>query len=134
MIDVLKTSKMASSETSKSMEETEKEVLKIQETQQYYLPIATRGSLLYFLIANLTQMNSMYQFSLDWFHEVFALSIVNKEQEEYSSRRNMSWGKASSDAGKSSYVASKKTILQRYLKDSIDLLTRNVFKVSFIFL
>ncbi|XP_049633509.1 dynein axonemal heavy chain 14 [Suncus etruscus] len=129
MIDVLKTSKEASSETSKSMEETEKEVLQIQETQQYYLPIATRGSLLYFLITNLTQMNSMYQFSLDWFHQVFAVSIVTKDQDEYSSRRNTSWGKASSDAGKSSYVASKKTILQRYLKDSIDLLTRNVFKV-----
>ena len=36
-----------------------------------YLPVATRGAVLYFVLADLEVLNSMYQFSLQWFTEKF---------------------------------------------------------------
>lgn len=40
-----------------------------------YLPIATRGAVLYFMVSDLVHINHMYQFSLVWFHKIFVDSM-----------------------------------------------------------
>ncbi|EPQ07949.1 Dynein heavy chain 14, axonemal [Myotis brandtii] len=89
IIDTLRKSKITSNEISKRISETEKAESEIQATRKNYLPIATRGALLYFVVASLTQINHMYQFSLDWFRQVFLSSVVSKskEQEEHGLKR-----------------------------------------------
>jgi len=39
------------------------------------LQVATRGSTLYFVLADLSGIDVMYQFSLDWFQDMFTAAI-----------------------------------------------------------
>ncbi|XP_066216240.1 dynein axonemal heavy chain 14 [Saccopteryx leptura] len=134
IVDILRKSKMTSNEISKRISATKKAESEIQATRKNYLPIATRGTLLYFLVASLTQINYMYQFSLDWFRQVFVASIVSKgkDQEEHSLKREkMSLIKVHEmiNLSKEPKLNDEKTPLKKYLKNAIDVLTRNVFKV-----
>ncbi|XP_054550811.1 dynein axonemal heavy chain 14 isoform X4 [Talpa occidentalis] len=132
--DNLRKSKMTSNEISRRIKSTEIAERAIQETRSTYLPIATRGALLYFLVAGLTQINYMYQFSLDWFHQVFVLAIVSKDklkQEQSLKKEKKSPKKVHevTNISKEPKLESKTNLLDRYLKNSIDMLTRNIFKV-----
>lgn len=49
---------------------------RIQLTRNDYQPIAARAACLYFTVASLAQVDSMYQFSLDWFVALFQQSIM----------------------------------------------------------
>nr|KAF6302477.1 dynein axonemal heavy chain 14 [Pipistrellus kuhlii] len=93
IIDTLRKSKITSNEISQRISETEKAESEIQANRESYLPVATRGALLYFVVASLPRVNHLYQFSLDWFRQVFLSSAVSrgKEQEEPGSR----WERAS---------------------------------------
>ena len=42
-----------------------------------YRPAAYRGSILYFCISDLRSVDPMYEYSLQWFINLFDLSIVN---------------------------------------------------------
>jgi dynein heavy chain len=53
-------------------EETEK---KIDETRESYRPIANHSSVLFFCIADLANIDPMYQYSLSWFIDLFNNSI-----------------------------------------------------------
>ncbi|XP_069340704.1 dynein axonemal heavy chain 14 isoform X1 [Eulemur rufifrons] len=133
IIDTLKKSKMTSNEISKRIEATKKAESKIQATRKNYLPIATRGALLYFLVAELTQINYMYQFSLDWFRQVFVSSVVfeSKGQEHSSKREKKSLEKVDkiTNISKDPNLENKNDALDRHIKNAIDVLTRNIFKV-----
>lgn len=48
--------------------EMEKGIVK---TRNKYLPVASRGTILYFVVADLVQLDYMYQFSLEWFNKMF---------------------------------------------------------------
>uniref|UniRef100_M3XYI9 Dynein axonemal heavy chain 14 n=1 Tax=Mustela putorius furo TaxID=9669 RepID=M3XYI9_MUSPF len=102
-VDILRNIKMNSNDISKRIRATEKAESKIQETRKHYLPLATRGALLYFLVAGLARVSCAYQFSLDWFRQAFLLAVVSGKREE--------------------------NISQKHLKNSIDVLTRSIFKV-----
>lgn len=43
----------------------------INEAREHYRPAATRGSILYFVIADLAAISPMYQFSLPYFTRLF---------------------------------------------------------------
>ncbi|XP_076986007.1 dynein axonemal heavy chain 14, partial [Tamandua tetradactyla] len=135
IIDIFKKSKLTSKEITKRIKATEKAENEIQITRKNYLPIATRGALLYFLVADLNQINYMYQFSLDWFHKVFVLSVIskNKEQEHFHSTCCLKWEKMSlkkvTNLSTEPSLKSEKNSLDRYIKTAIDVLTRNIFKV-----
>lgn len=134
IVDILRKSKMTSNEISKRIKATRKAESKIEETRKVYLPIATRGALLYFLVSNLAQIDYMYQFSLDWFRQIFVSSVVSKskEQEEHSLKRETMFlkkGHEITNLSKEPKLGSEKRTLDRHLKNSIDTLTRNIFKV-----
>ncbi|XP_009641827.1 dynein heavy chain 7, axonemal [Egretta garzetta] len=81
-ITVLSSSKVLANEISEKQavaEETEK---KIDATRMGYRPIATHSSILFFSIADLANIEPMYQYSLMWFINLFIMSIDNSEQSE----------------------------------------------------
>nr|XP_023488506.1 dynein heavy chain 14, axonemal isoform X2 [Equus caballus] len=134
IVDILRRSKMTSNEISKRIKAREATESEIQATRTNYLPIATRGALLYFLVASLTEINYTYQFSLDWFRQVFVSSVVSKSkaQEEHSLKREKMSLKNIHEIinpSEESELDSEKSPLERHLKNSVDVLTRNIFKV-----
>ena len=56
-------------------EETEK---KIDESRQGYRPIAKHSSILFFSIADLPNIDPMYQYSLTWFLNLYVMSIQDR--------------------------------------------------------
>ncbi|CDW77756.1 dynein heavy chain axonemal [Stylonychia lemnae] len=52
----------------------------MQKSRDVYSPISKRASLLYFVVADLSKINNMYQFSLAWFTNVFKKSIQMTNQ------------------------------------------------------
>ncbi|XP_058131265.1 dynein axonemal heavy chain 14 [Dasypus novemcinctus] len=138
LIDILNKSKMTSNEVKRHIEATKKAESEIQATREKYLPIATRGALLYFLVTDLPQIHHMYQFSLDWFHQVFVSSVIpkSKAQKRFHTasnilRETISMKRADKLATLSAkcHLKSEKTSLDRHIKNAIDVLTRNIFKV-----
>uniref|UniRef100_G1MBG8 Dynein axonemal heavy chain 14 n=1 Tax=Ailuropoda melanoleuca TaxID=9646 RepID=G1MBG8_AILME len=133
IVDILRKSKKASNEISKRIKATEKAQSKIQETRQSYLPIATRGALLYFLVARLARLGRTYRFSLDWFRQAFLLAVGSgsKEQEPDSRWDKMSLKKTRdiTNLSKEPKLESEENLSERHLKNSIDVLTRRIFKV-----
>lgn len=81
-IKILSSSKILSNEISEKQaiaEETEK---KIDEARLGYRPIAIHSTILFFSIADLANIEPMYQYSLTWFVNLFVLSIENSEKNE----------------------------------------------------
>ncbi|XP_074844510.1 dynein axonemal heavy chain 14, partial [Carettochelys insculpta] len=76
----LQRTKVTSKEIFERVEASAKTEAMIEKTRKKYLPIATRGAVLYFVVADLTKINYMYQFSLEWFHKIFVeyMDSVNK--------------------------------------------------------
>lgn len=123
---------MTSNEISKRIKETKKAEREIQATRKTYLPIATRGALLYFVMASLTQVEYMYQFSLEWFRQAFVSSTVSKakpdwKMDETSQERA---DETSSSVSNQQNPESGRNSLTTDTKNAIDVLTRNVFRVS----
>ena len=58
-------------------EETE---AKIDETRMRYKPISIHSTVLFFSIADLANIEPMYQYSLAWFINLFVNSIDNSEK------------------------------------------------------
>lgn len=133
IVDILRKSKTTSNEISKRIKATEKAESEIQTLREHYRSVATRGALLYFLVAGLARLNSMYQFSLDWFRQVFVRSVAprSKEQEHGLKREKTSQKKAGdiTDLAKEPKSESDRHLLEKHLQQSVDVLTRNVFQV-----
>eukprot|EP00063_Salmo_salar_P092130 XP_014066965.1 PREDICTED: dynein heavy chain 14, axonemal isoform X3 [Salmo salar] len=83
LVDNLNKSKVTSNEISVRVETAKDKEKEIDEVRKKYLPIANRGADLYFVLADLTQINYMYQFSLDWFNDMYvkALQVATEGQE-----------------------------------------------------
>ncbi|KAL1769801.1 dynein heavy chain 14, axonemal, partial [Sigmodon hispidus] len=134
IVEILRKSKVTSNEISKRIKETEKAECEIEASRKNYLPIATRGALLYFVMTSLTQVEYMYQFSLEWFRQIFVFSTVSKAREQ---KHDWKMGEASqekvneisSSASSQQNLESERNPLARNAKNAIDVLTRNVFRV-----
>jgi dynein heavy chain len=86
-IEILSSSKILSVELFEKQtiaEETEK---KIDETRESYRPIANHSSVLYFCIADMANIDPMYQYSLNWFIDLFNNAIVNSTKSSNLKRR-----------------------------------------------
>ncbi|CAH8601294.1 unnamed protein product [Schistosoma mattheei] len=77
LINTLNESKIKSSEITKRLTEATLTEQKITIARSKYLPIATRGSVMYFVITSMAEIDSMYQFSLKYFKNLFNTTIQN---------------------------------------------------------
>lgn len=71
----LKQSKTTSSEVMQRLALSEENERRTEAARGRYMPVATRGAVLYFVLADLEVLNPMYQFSLQWFSEKFLQCI-----------------------------------------------------------
>ena len=81
-INVLSSSKALANDISEKQliaEETEK---KIDAARLGYTPIAVHSTILFFSIADLANIEPMYQYSLTWFVNLFVASIENSEKSD----------------------------------------------------
>ncbi|XP_015226728.1 PREDICTED: dynein heavy chain 7, axonemal [Cyprinodon variegatus] len=81
-INVLSSSKLLSNEITEKQAVAEKTELKIDKTRMDYKPIAVHSSILFFSIADLANIEPMYQYSLTWFINLFISSIDGSEKTE----------------------------------------------------
>lgn len=58
-------------------EQTEKD---INITRLQYVPVAIRSQILYFCVSDLSNVDPMYQYSLEWFLNIFQMGISNSEK------------------------------------------------------
>ena len=87
LIEVLQMSKETSIEVSAKLETAKETDARISAAREEYRPVATRGSLLYFLIVDLAGINPMYQVSLQQFLELFDQSIERAAPAPLASKR-----------------------------------------------
>lgn len=66
----------------KRLVEAEKTEATISATREKYRPVANRGSILYFVVASLANVDPMYQFSLRYFTDIFNLTIEQAPAQE----------------------------------------------------
>ncbi|EGR31243.1 hypothetical protein IMG5_115030 [Ichthyophthirius multifiliis] len=77
LIENLKLSKKTSDIVKTKITEAEVKRVEIEEARSQYKSVAQRGSILYFVIADLPLIDPMYQFSLAYFNKLFSLIIEN---------------------------------------------------------
>ena len=82
LINTLNNSKLTSSVISKRVEEAEVTEKAINEAREGYRVVANRGSILYFVVANLGLIGHMYQYSLSYFVRMFNHCIDAAEKSE----------------------------------------------------
>lgn len=71
LIVTLDQSKQTSIAINERMVEAEKTAKMINENRENYRPVARRGSVLYFVVADLALIDPMYQYSLEYFSKLF---------------------------------------------------------------
>ncbi|TPX37761.1 hypothetical protein SeMB42_g06896 [Synchytrium endobioticum] len=74
-IEVLSSSKVLSVELFEKQKIAEETERKIDDTRESYRPIANSSSALFFCIADLANIDPMYQYSLAWFIDLFVAAI-----------------------------------------------------------
>lgn len=80
LINTLEASKFKSQEIKLKVDISEKTQIDIDNTRMYYLPVANRAQLLFFSINDLRFIDFMYQYSLEWFINIFITSISKTEK------------------------------------------------------
>ena len=87
LIRVLQKTKTTSLDVCKKLEVSEVTNRKILEAREEYRTVAVRGSILYFLIVEMSQVNPMYQTSLKQFLAVFDEAISKSKLENKIEKR-----------------------------------------------
>jgi len=75
LINTLDASKITSDTVKKRMADSKVTADEINATRELYRTIAKRGSVLYFVIASLSNIDPMYQYSLEFFIKLFKLRL-----------------------------------------------------------
>uniref|UniRef100_A0A8B9Q703 Dynein axonemal heavy chain 12 n=1 Tax=Apteryx owenii TaxID=8824 RepID=A0A8B9Q703_APTOW len=86
-IMVLDSAKIMANEITKKQQIAEKTELKIAESREGYRPIAKHSSVLFFSIADLANIDPMYQYSLSWFVNLFINSIHDSNKSKILEKR-----------------------------------------------
>ncbi|GAB1605439.1 dynein heavy chain 5, axonemal-like [Argonauta hians] len=82
LINSLNSSKLTSKVIKERLKEAELTEQNIWKAREKYRPVATRGSILYFTVADMSEIDPMYQFSLKYFKQLFNLTIKNTKKSE----------------------------------------------------
>jgi dynein heavy chain len=75
LIKTLEQSKVNSEKIQRSLEETTAIEEKINSSRNLYIPVSVRGTVLYFVISELSMIDPMYQFSLTYFKKLFNVAM-----------------------------------------------------------
>ncbi|XP_062864847.1 dynein axonemal heavy chain 6 isoform X2 [Trichomycterus rosablanca] len=87
LIHTLQESKVTSEAIKSRLEEAEATEQMIDTAREKYRPVATQGSVMYFVIASLSEIDPMYQFSLKYFKQLFNNTIETSEKHSELSAR-----------------------------------------------
>jgi dynein heavy chain len=79
-IQILSSSKTLSEEISAKQEIAEETQKEIEETRLGYMPVAEHSAILFFCISDFANIDPMYQYSLNWFINLYNNAIVNSEK------------------------------------------------------
>jgi len=82
LINALGRSKTTSSAIGVRLKEAETTTQEINETREGYRVVATRGSVIYFVVANLALVDPMYQYSLQYYKDLVNLRLKKTEKKE----------------------------------------------------
>uniref|UniRef100_A0A6Q2WPZ0 Dynein axonemal heavy chain 7 n=1 Tax=Esox lucius TaxID=8010 RepID=A0A6Q2WPZ0_ESOLU len=86
-VKILSSSKVLADEISEKQAIAEVTEVKIDETRMGYTPIAVHSAILFFSIADLANIEPMYQYSLTWFINLFIASINNSDKSDILEQR-----------------------------------------------
>lgn len=87
LIDVLATTKQTSQDVAEKLAGASETNAKINEACEEYRPVAHRATLVYFLVAEFSVVNCMYQTSLAQFTELYELAIDHSDKATMPSKR-----------------------------------------------
>uniref|UniRef100_A0A8C9GFK7 Dynein heavy chain n=1 Tax=Piliocolobus tephrosceles TaxID=591936 RepID=A0A8C9GFK7_9PRIM len=87
LIEVLNNTKILSKELEMKLKDSNEKKKEINEKREQYRSIALRGSILYFCIVDITNVNYIYNTSLHQFLEQFDLSIKKAEKAQHIKKR-----------------------------------------------
>jgi len=87
LVDVLNNTKTKAAEVKEKLASAEETKKSIGEKREQFRPVATRGSVLYFSIVEMSLVNVMYQTSLAQFTELFMKSMDVAEKAALASKR-----------------------------------------------
>lgn len=82
LIDTLQESKITSGAIKIRLKEAESTEKMINTAREKYRPVATQGSVMYFVIASLSEIDPMYQYSLKYFKQLFNTTIESSQKSE----------------------------------------------------
>ncbi|XP_061474275.1 dynein axonemal heavy chain 12 [Rhineura floridana] len=86
-IMILDSAKIMSNEITKKQQIAEKTEIKIAQSREGYRPIAKHSSVLFFSIADLANIDPMYQYSLSWFVNLYINSIHDSNKSKILEKR-----------------------------------------------
>uniref|UniRef100_A0A8C2TM90 Dynein axonemal heavy chain 1 n=1 Tax=Coturnix japonica TaxID=93934 RepID=A0A8C2TM90_COTJA len=80
LISALEASKIKAGEIQTKVKAAEQTEVDINTTRLQYAPVAVRAQILYFCVSDLSSVDPMYQYSLEWFLNIFLMGISNSEK------------------------------------------------------
>ncbi len=61
--------------------------IEIEEARKLYVPIGDHSALLFFIVSSMSNIDVMYQYSLNWFINLFIVALKNSEKNEFIEQR-----------------------------------------------